>query len=63
MLQALILWIKISMSQDHAFKFETDYKNKLLNSSVYPFSRKIGDGGYRIKTFTNSKSNVLSDYD
>ena len=42
---------------------EIIYKNKLLNSSVYPFSRKIGDGGYRIKTFTNSKSNVLSDND
>ena len=42
---------------------EMIYKYKLLNSSVYPFSRKIDDGGYRIKTFINSKSNVLSDND
>ena len=39
---------------------EIIYKNKLLNSSVYPFSRKIGDGGYRIKIFTNSKSSIMT---
>ena len=42
---------------------ELIYKHKLLNSSVYPFTRKIDDGGYRIKTLENSKSNVLSDND
>ncbi|MAU58344.1 MAG: hypothetical protein CMC33_01630 [Flavobacteriaceae bacterium] len=42
---------------------EMIYKYKLLNSSTYPFSRKLDDGGYRIKTPINSKSNVLSDID
>jgi len=42
---------------------EMIYKYKLLNSSAYPFSRNLNDGGYRIKTLTNSKSNVLSDID
>ena len=42
---------------------EMIYKYKLLNSSAYPFSRKLDDGCYRIKTPINSKSNVLSDID
>ncbi len=42
---------------------EIIYKYKLLNSSAYPFSRKLDDGGYRIKTSINSISNVLTDID
>lgn len=42
---------------------EMIYKYKLINSSLYPFSRKFNDDGYKIRTSSNTRSKGLSDSD